>query len=48
MLEHQPTNERALRERLTAPLLFLSSEEAGWDGLLVRAYHEPMELEGWI
>lgn len=48
MLEHQPTNERALSERLTAPLPFLSSEEAGWDGLLVRAYHEPMELEGWI
>lgn len=36
------------RDELTAPLLFLSSEDAGWDGLLVRAYHEPMELEGWI
>lgn len=36
------------RDELTTPLLFLSSEDAGWDGLLVRAYHEPMELEGWI
>lgn len=40
--------ERAIQDRLTAPLLFLSSEDAGWEGLLVRAYHEPMELEGWF
>lgn len=33
---------------LTAPLLFLSSEHAGWDDIVIRAYHEPMELEGWI
>lgn len=33
---------------LTAPLLFLSSEDAGWEDVLIRAYHEPMALEGWI
>jgi AraC family transcriptional regulator len=33
---------------LTAPLLFLSSEDAGWEDIVIRAYHEPMELEGWI
>lgn len=48
MLEHQLTNEKAHHEKLTAPLLFLSSDEAGWEGLQVRAYHEPMELEGWV
>ena len=36
------------QNQLTAPLLFLSSEDAGWDSLLVRAYHEPAQLEGWI
>jgi AraC family transcriptional regulator len=39
--------KQALQDRLTAPLLFLSSEKAGWEGLQVRAYHEPAELEGW-
>ena len=31
---------------LTSPLLFLSSEELGWEGLIARAYHEPMQFEG--
>lgn len=38
----------AIQDTLTAPLLFLSSEETGWDGLRVRAYHEPAALEGWL
>ncbi|HVU69912.1 MAG TPA: helix-turn-helix domain-containing protein [Ktedonobacteraceae bacterium] len=42
-----PPHKKALQERLTAPLLFLSSEGAGWEGLQVDAYHEPDELEGW-
>jgi AraC family transcriptional regulator len=33
---------------LTTPLLYLSSEEAGWEDLVVQAFHEPMELEGWM
>lgn len=37
-----PTNQ------LAVPLLYLSSEHAGWEGLLAQAFHEPMELEGWI
>ncbi len=32
-------------DRLTAPLLYLSSEEAGWEGLIAHAFHEPMEME---
>ena len=36
------------RDGYGAPVLFLSSEEIGWEGLVVRAYHEPKELEGWI
>ncbi len=31
-----------------APLLYLSSADAGWDGLVAQAFHEPMELEGWM
>src|SRR5258708_509676 len=30
------------------PVLFRSSEESKWEGLVVRAFHEPGELEGWI
>lgn len=30
------------------PLLFRSSEESNWEGLVLRAFHEPGELEGWI
>ena len=36
------------QQALTVPMLFLSSEEAGWEDLVVRAYHEPMEIEGWV
>ncbi len=31
-----------------APLLYLSSADVGWDGLVAQAFHEPMELEGWM
>jgi AraC family transcriptional regulator len=33
---------------LAAPLLYLSSEAAGWEGLLAQAFCEPMELDGWM
>jgi AraC family transcriptional regulator len=33
---------------LAVPLLFRSSEESDWEGVVVRAFHEPGELEGWI
>ncbi|HEY4385481.1 MAG TPA: AraC family transcriptional regulator [Ktedonobacteraceae bacterium] len=36
------------KKELTAPLLYLSSLEAGWEGLVAEAFHEPRELEGWI
>ena len=31
-----------------APVLFLSSEKIGWEGLVARAYHEPAEFEGFL
>ncbi|MBA2677197.1 MAG: hypothetical protein H0U76_02185, partial [Ktedonobacteraceae bacterium] len=31
-----------------APVLFLSSEKIGWEGLVARAYHEPEEFEGFL
>lgn len=33
---------------ITAPTLFLSSEAHNWEGLTLRTYLEPMEIEGWI
>src|SRR5947207_1536005 len=39
---------RALTDKLSAPLLYLSSADAGWEGLVAQAFHEPVELEGWI
>jgi AraC-like DNA-binding protein/transcriptional regulator with XRE-family HTH domain len=38
----------ALKDPPASPLLYLSSEEAGWEGLVAQAFHEPMELEGWM
>jgi AraC family transcriptional regulator len=48
LIVSQQTSTRALNGTLTSPLLYLSSEEAGWEELVVQAFHEPMELEGWI
>lgn len=42
----QPSS-RISPESLTAPLLYLSSAEAGWEGLVALAFHEPTALEGW-
>lgn len=42
------TSQRALNGTLTSPLLYLSSKDAGWEGLVAQAFHEPMELEGWM
>ena len=39
---------RAPNGKPAAPLLYLSSADAGWDGLVAQAFHEPMELEGWM
>jgi AraC family transcriptional regulator len=44
----QQTSANALGDMLTSPLLYLSSEQAGWEDLVVRAFHEPMEIEGWM
>jgi AraC family transcriptional regulator len=38
----------ALATELDAPLLLLSSAQAGWEGLVAQAFHEPRELEGWV
>ncbi|EFH82669.1 AraC family transcriptional regulator [Ktedonobacter racemifer] len=42
------TSLPAYSDEPTPPILFLSSEEMGWDGLVARAYHEPMQFEGLI
>ncbi|SRR6266571_2084962 len=44
----QPISQSAPGGTLTTPLLYLSSEEAGWEDLVAQAFHEPMEFEGWM
>jgi AraC family transcriptional regulator len=43
----QQASASAPGDTLTSPLLYLSSEEAGWEDLVVQAFHEPMEIESW-
>jgi hypothetical protein len=33
---------------ITVPLRYLSSADAGWEGLDAEAFLEPQELEGWL
>lgn len=44
----EPTAIKAIKNASTSPLLYLSSSDIGWEGLLAQAFHEPMETEGWI
>lgn len=44
----QKTTQGSFQSELTSPLLYLSSEGAGWKGLVAQAFHEPTELEGWM
>jgi AraC family transcriptional regulator len=32
----------------SSPVLSLSSANAGWEGLMVRAFHQPMEYDHWL
>lgn len=44
--QHAPTSDA---ERAPdVPVLYLSSEAVGWDGLLAQAFYEPRALEGYI
>ncbi len=48
----QPANSlqmesRTLADTLAAPLLYLSSNPAGWEGLVAEAFLEPTRLQGW-
>src|SRR5258708_37785752 len=48
MAVSQQTSRKALKNKPASPLLYLSSADAGWEGLVAQAFHEPMELEGWM
>ncbi|GCE15520.1 AraC family transcriptional regulator [Tengunoibacter tsumagoiensis] len=50
--ERQPVSQNGLlhsngQKALVAPVLYLSSEQAGWEGVRAEAFHEPDEFEGW-
>jgi AraC family transcriptional regulator len=44
----QPTSVGEVSDEPASPLLLLSSEETGWDGLVMHAYREPREIEQWV
>lgn len=44
----QQRSTRVFKDMPASPRLYLSSAEAGWEGLVAQAFHEPMELEGWM
>lgn len=48
LIASQLERAKTLDSPLVAPRLYLSSVEAGWEGLSAQAFHEPMELESWI
>lgn len=41
----QQTPAGASTDQLTSPLLYLSSAEAGWEGLVAQAFYEPLEYD---
>ena len=34
--------------KAAAPVRYLSSSDAAWEGLFVQAFHEPIQFEGWV
>jgi hypothetical protein len=40
-------DSRSLIDTLKAPLLYLSSKRAGWEGMVAEAFLEPKRLQGW-
>src|SRR5258708_11008127 len=48
MAVSQQTSRKALKNKPAFPLLYLSSADAGWEGVVAQAFHEPTELEGWM
>jgi AraC family transcriptional regulator len=44
----RPAASQGTGTRFTTPVLYLSSLEAGWEGLAAQAFHEPPALEGWL
>lgn len=49
MTEQQISSQDPSKNTIPAlPLLYLSSTDAGWEGLVAQAFYEPATLEGWV
>lgn len=48
LIEAQECLMRLPSNELAVPRLYLSSTQAGWEGLVVHAFQEPKEMEGWM
>jgi AraC family transcriptional regulator len=48
LVNSQNTSIPPLEGGPASPVLYLSSEESGWEGLVVQAFHEPEEYESGI
>jgi AraC family transcriptional regulator len=44
----QKAGSRPPADTLDSPLLYLSSRQAGWEGLVADAFYEPTQLQGWM
>jgi len=48
MLDEAVNRPRSTFAPPVAPVRYLTSVDAGWDGLLAEAFHEPPEMDGYI
>jgi AraC family transcriptional regulator len=46
--DSQSTSIEVRKDNLIVPSLFRSSEESNWEGVVLRAFHEPAKLDGLI
>ena len=47
LIEEQALSTNTFYRELTEPRLYLSSTQAGWEGLVAQAFHEPREMKSW-
>lgn len=47
LIEEQARSTNTIYQELTEPRLYLSSTQAGWEGLVAQAFQEPREMKSW-
>lgn len=47
LIEEQARSTNTFSQELTEPRLYLSSTQAGWEGLVAQVFQEPKEMKSW-